>query len=253
MIKSMKATANSSSAAPTNPSSLLFLLSVQNTKFLIIFLGVSFSFFTGLVHINYLQNEPQNEPALGIHKVRRIKDRRMNSPQQPKKLKHESTESTQVSASLTSSETQSTSGPESTRPTRPIEFSLLSFAYILARRSLPDSTLSIAGSSSSECSQRSNGPGPHRVGVEGRLQKAGRSGGPRGDLNPDPIWDPPHEGGVVLICILASLKLRMEATSSLTELRDPIRSCGLWGDIGGESDGGDIGGDPSEESKLPDP
>lgn len=78
--------------------------------------------------------------------------------------------------------------------------------------------------------------------MEGRLKKSGRIRGPRGD--------PTHEGGgVLLICILASLKLRMDATSSFTVLR---RSCGLFGDIGGESDGGEIGGDVAE-SKKPGP
>ena len=127
--------------------------------------------------------------------------------------------------SLTRSEIQPTSGadvPESTRPTRPREFSLHSLAYILARRFLPDSTLSIAGSSSHGWSQRSTGFGPTRpvvrVGVEGRLQKPGRNADARGEEpNPDPIWVP-HAGGE-FIFILASLKFRIEATSLLTELR----------------------------------
>lgn len=79
-----------------------------------------------------------------------------------------------------------------------------------------------------------------RVGVDGRLQNPGRKDDPRGDSNPDPFCMP-HEAGPTFI--LPSCKPRIDATSSLMELNDPPTTWGLLGEIGGESDCGDIGGE----------
>lgn len=87
---------------------------------------------------------------------------------------------------FTSSDTHPTSGPapEAEGSGRSKEFSLLNFSNILARKSLPDSTLSMAGSSS----KRSTNPRPCRfgalVGVDGKLQKPGRIMEALGDPNP---------------------------------------------------------------------
>ena len=124
---------------------------------------------------------------------------------------------------------------------------MLSLAYILALRSLPDSTLSIAGSSSRVWSQRSNAPSPERVsvlvGVEGRLRNPGPTmAGLLGD--PEPIRIP-QEGGLILILMPPNCKFRITEASSLTEFTpsDPL------GDMGGESDGEyrvELGDDPNE-------
>lgn len=142
---------------------------------------------------------------------------------------------------ITSSETHPTSGPGASESTRSREFSLLSLAYILARRPLPDSTLSNTGSSSpGVLSQRSNGLSPDRVrirvGVEGRLKNPGRKEiGLRGEQNPEPIWTP-HAWGLKLVPKFPICRFLIEKASSLTELAPS-------GDMGGESDGGDKGGE----------
>lgn len=104
-------------------------------------------------------------------------------------------------ASLTSSVIQPRSGSTALvgyGSTRSREFSLLSLSNIFARKSLPDSTLSITGSSSSSSQQVlkiSGYPMPGRVGVrvgvEGRLQNPGRSIDPRGDPYPGEPPTPP--------------------------------------------------------------
>lgn len=121
---------------------------------------------------------------------------------------------------------------------------MLSFAYILALKSLPDSTRSIVGSSPKALhSERSNWPRPDRVGVrvgvEGELQNPGRSVDPRGEQKPVPFCMPQEQDPPILA--LPSCRLRMEEVSSLTELNEPL------GDIGGESEGGDIGGEARME------
>lgn len=139
---------------------------------------------------------------------------------------------------FTSSETHPKSGPGGAGSTRSSEFSLLSLAYILARRPFPDSTRSITGSSSHFWSQRSNTPSPARfvgrVGVTGRLRNPGRKvDGLRGEQYPEPVWSP-HEGLVFPTC-----RLRIDSASPLTGFM-PTDSVG---DIGGDSDEGDTGGE----------
>lgn len=130
------------------------------------------------------------------------------------------------------------------------EFSLLSLACIFALKSLPDSTLSIAGSSwgvrVSLMSSRL-GPDPvlgRAVGAEGRLQKSGLSIEKRED--PKPHVAPPP----IFICPIC--KPRMGETSSPIKLKLPSQ----LGDVGSESDGeppkGEVKIDVGEETnELP--
>lgn len=137
----------------------------------------------------------------------------------------------------TNSDTHPTSGPDPVGSRRSREFSSLSLAYILVLKSLPDSTLSIAGSSNALLlSQSSNLLSPDRVGVRvGVRGEPGRSMELLGETKHDPREQ------VVPILALPNCRLRTEEVSSLTELNEPL------GDVGGESEGGDIGGEAKME------
>lgn len=151
---------------------------------------------------------------------------------------------------ITNSDTQSTSGAVAARgapsvSSFSIKFSLLNLSNIFARRSRPDSTLSIGSSSTQSLSQTSSHLAPAFdvvVGVDGKLRNRGGV-----ERTPAIFGDPnctPHDGGIDFA--LLSCNCRREASTSFTELEgtdrrraDPI---GEWG---GESEGGDSGGESS--------
>ena len=122
-----------------------------------------------LMDLNYVQRElysiALDKHNLAIHSQMKLKGHRSNSCKNI----------INTHFHFSSSETHPISGTFSLLPVD--EFSILSFAYILALMSLPDSTLSIAGSSS------------HPL-IKGRPRNRGRTLGPRGDPNTQPIPEP---------------------------------------------------------------
>lgn len=155
---------------------------------------------------------------------------------------------------ITSSETHPTSGPDPVvvvASTRSRGFSLLSFSNIFTLRSLPDSTLSIAGSSSQAKSKTPALFMARFVGVEGKLQNPGRRIGPLGDPNTEPLMFKPYDVGIDFT--FPSCKLRREVSISLTEFDPNDRlNVEVCGDNGGDSDGGVAGGDsdPGDDMKT---
>ena len=129
---------------------------------------------------------------------------------------------------------------------------LLSLSNIFALRALPDSTLSAGSTSSSHLAS------PHiivlAVGVDGRLQKpALNPANALGEANPPLPTCNPQELGADLA--LLSCNCLSDATISFTDepaCHEP--SCAPLGDIGGDSVGGELGGeirtDVGEETRF---
>lgn len=157
---------------------------------------------------------------------------------------------------FSSSDTHPTSGFRASYGlglTRSSGFSLLSFSNIFTLKSLPDSTLSSTGSSSSLIfSHRSIYPDlgrVTRVGVEGRLEHPDRVKIDPGDPNPEDPTCKAQELGMDFT--LFSCNWRKDANISLIELepKDRLSEFAI-GDIGGDSVGEQ---DPSKHSLRGDP
>lgn len=136
------------------------------------------------------------------------------------------------------------------------QHSLLSFSKIFALRALPDSTLSTGSSPSAEpplmSSNHASPPThvPGVVGIDGRPHRSALNPVPvpLGDPNRVlPSWKPQELGADFA---LLSCSCRIEATISLGDVpndHDARPSAAVLGDIGGEFEGEDIGGDINVE------